>query len=291
MSRARGRAAVQAAGAAIVLPAALGAIAYRAAASGMDATARRRLRWALAAAGAAHLPAALLSGHLIARRRLAPLDEALDRRRRFAAEVTHELRAPIARLHTRAQLAARGLRAGADVAGEMDLLVADTARLGEVVDDVLRSARLDRPRSGAGPVDLAALASELAASELVRAGERGVTIAVSRQGPRHVVHGAEPALRRLLSALVDNALAHTGRGGHIWVTLSGTPAKVEVTVRDDGDGLDPEDAGRLFAGHSRDGLGLALAREVVDGHGGTITAAGRPGAGAAFTVRLPAASR
>jgi signal transduction histidine kinase len=98
----------------------------------------------------------------------------------------------------------------------------------------------------------------------------------------------------VLSALVDNALAHTSPGGHIWVTLAGTPAKVEVTVRDDGSGLDPGDAGRLFGGGRGEGvrhtgLGLALAREVVDGHGGTITADGRPGAGAAFTVRLPAA--
>jgi two-component system, OmpR family, sensor kinase len=175
----------------------------------------------------------------------------------------------------------------------MERLVADTAWLGEVVEDVLRSAR-PGPEQAGDPVDLAVLAAELAASEQVRARERGVTLDVSRRGRRHVVRGAEPALRRVLSALVDNALGHTGRGGHIRVTLAGTPAEVELTVRDDGSGLDPADAGRLFDGRRDEttrhtGLGLALAREVVHGHGGTLTADGRPGAGAAFTVRLPAA--
>jgi two-component system OmpR family sensor kinase len=69
-----------------------------------------------------------------------------------------------------------------------------------------------------------------------------------------------------------------------------------VAVADTGDGFDPADGGRLFdrfyrgagAGERRFGIGLALLREVVDGHGGTITAEGVPGAGATFTVRLPA---
>jgi two-component system OmpR family sensor kinase len=80
------------------------------------------------------------------------------------------------------------------------------------------------------------------------------------------------------------------------VELGRDHATVTVVVRDDGAGFDPADAERLFArggygDRRRFGLGLALAREVVAGHGGTIGAWGRPGKGAAFTIRLPGADR
>ena len=74
------------------------------------------------------------------------------------------------------------------------------------------------------------------------------------------------------------------------MTVFGGPEVVELTVRDDGVGLDPDDSERLFTRFVGRGfgLGLALVREVMDGHGGTITADGRLGTGAVFTVRLPA---
>ncbi|MFC7099285.1 sensor histidine kinase [Nonomuraea rubra] len=118
-----------------------------------------------------------------------------------------------------------------------------------------------------------------------------MSIEVRCDGPGDpVVRGVESALRRVISALLDNALGHTGPGGHIRVTLTGEPGTVCLTVRDDGAGLDPGDAERLFTRFEGTGfgLGLALVREVVDGHHGTITADGRPGGGAVFTVRLPA---
>ncbi|RKS71828.1 signal transduction histidine kinase [Actinomadura pelletieri DSM 43383] len=297
LSKIRGDVTVQVAGVAVLLLGILGTVVYRTAATGLDAPARRRLLRTVAATEAAALPVALLTGRAIADRTLAPLDEALARRRRFAADVGHELRAPLTRLHTRAQLTARRLRNGTDVTADVDRLVTGTRQLGEVVEDVLASAvPPGRGPAALVPVDLGALARELAAAESARALERGVTIEVtgpdgaSTGGP--VVPGRETALRRVLSALVDNALGHTHRGGRVRLSLSSTPALVELTVRDDGDGFDPRGAGHLFdrfasgrsGGH---GLGLALAREVVEGLGGTLTAEGGPGAGAAFTIRFP----
>jgi signal transduction histidine kinase len=263
---------------------------------------RRRLLRTLAAAEIAALLAALLIGQVLAGRAIAPLGEALDRQRRFTADVSHELRGPLTRLYVRAQLAARRLRRDADPGRgveDLERVVAGIGQLGEVVEDLLLSTQLRRHRRPFGPVDLAALADELVTAEKARAEERGVTI-TSRRIPdapgEHVVRGAESALRRVVSALLDNALCHTNPGGHIWVTLSHAPDQVRLTVRDDGVGLDPRDSDRLFApyvggprtAHRGLGLGLALVREVVDDHGGTIRVDGRPGAGATFTVRLPA---
>ncbi|MFC4116508.1 sensor histidine kinase [Nonomuraea zeae] len=259
---------------------------------------RQRLLRTLVAAELAGLLAVLLMGQVIARRAIAPLGEALVRQRRFAADVSHELRTPLTRLHTRAQLLARRLRGGTDpilLIDEVDQLIRGSRQLGEVVEDLLLSAQFQQLRRPFGPVDLAALAAELAVAESARAEARGVSIEVRCEGPGdHVVRGVESALRRVISALLDNALGHTDVGGHIWVTLSTGQDTVRLTVRDDGVGLDPDDAERLFtrfvgANHQGFGLGLALVREVVAGHHGTIAADGRPGRGATFTVHLPAA--
>ncbi|SEG90941.1 Signal transduction histidine kinase [Nonomuraea solani] len=255
---------------------------------------RQRLLRTLFGAEVAGLLAALLVGQVVSRHAIAPLGEALARQRRFAADVSHELRSPLTRLHTRAQLLSRRLRGGTDpilLIDEVDQLVIGTRQLGEVVEDLLRSAQLKRLRRPFGPVDLAVLATEPAVTENARAAAQRVIVEVRCDGPGdHVVRGVESALRRVISALLDNALGHTGAGGHIWVTLSSEPGTVQLVVRDDGAGLDPDDTERLFtpfvgAGF---GLGLALVREVVDGHNGTITVDGRPGGGATFTVRLPA---
>ncbi|TMR08756.1 HAMP domain-containing histidine kinase [Nonomuraea turkmeniaca] len=254
---------------------------------------RNRLLRTLAAAEIAGLLAALLVGQVISRRAIAPLGEALARQRRFAADVSHELRTPLTRLSTRAQLLARRVRGGTDpilLIDDVDQLVTGSRQLGEVVEDLLRSAQYKQLRRPFGPVDLAALAAEQAEAESARAQARGVSIEVRCEGAGdHVVRGVESALRRVVSALLDNALGHTSPGGHIWVTLSGDAGEVRLTVRDDGVGLDPADAERLFTRFVGGGygLGLALVREVVDGHHGTITADGRPGAGAVFVVRLP----
>ncbi|MCO6005192.1 HAMP domain-containing histidine kinase [Actinoallomurus purpureus] len=261
---------------------------------------RRRLYGALAAAEAAGLVAALLVGQLLSRRAIAPLGEALARQRRFVADASHELRTPLTQLHTRAQLLERRLRQDTDpsaLADEVRRMVTGTRQLGEVIDDLLLSAQLRQARGLFGTVDLGALADGLIAAESARAEARELILQVRRRdaGP-HIVRGVEPALRRVVTSLIDNAFGHTTPGGHITVTLARVGATVELEVHDDGVGLDPRDAERLFTRFARGehgagrrfGLGLALVREVVDGHGGTIEVDGRPGAGAAFTVRLPA---
>ncbi|MCU7731081.1 HAMP domain-containing histidine kinase [Actinoplanes sp. KI2] len=264
----------------------------------------RRLLAALGAAELLGLAAAALAGWLLAGRATAPLGEALARQRRFVADASHELRTPIAQLHTRAQLLDQDLRGGAtgaDLATDVHRLVAGTRQLGEIVDDLLLSTHLaDRTEAGT-EVDLGVVADGVAGSFAERARARTIELTVHTDPDRpSIVHGREAALRRVLTALVDNALNHTRDGGHIRIELDRLdgPDRVRLIVRDDGTGFAPGDAERLFDrfarghdDHRRFGLGLALAREVVTGHGGTIEAANLPGGGAAFTVRLPAGGR
>ncbi|MEU0789627.1 HAMP domain-containing sensor histidine kinase [Amycolatopsis sp. NPDC005961] len=238
------------------------------------------------------LLAAVLCGRVLACRAIRPLADALRRQRTFVADASHELRAPLTRLHTRAQLLAR--RSSGRDAEDLEQLVRGTRELGEVVEDLLLSAQAcDRPEFEL--VELGGLAEEAVAAEAVRAGESRVRLAVSRERRPYVVQGVPTALRRVLSALLDNALGHTPPGGSIEVWLGVPDEKhVELRIRDTGVGFPSADAERIFERFARGsdgdgrrfGLGLALVREVVTGHGGTIAAAGRPGDGATFTLRL-----
>ncbi|KUL22431.1 sensor histidine kinase [Actinoplanes awajinensis] len=331
---------------------------------------RRHLLTAFLSAALAGLFAAALTAVTVGRRAVAPLVEALGRQRRFVADASHELRTPIAQVHTRAQLLARRASAETD-RRELDRLVGATRRLGEIVDDLLLSARLaadpialPAPAQRLGqrlgrrisgrhpdptgrpmnqPVDLAWLAGDAVSAAAERAAERSVSVTVDVPTNPVPVVGVESALRRVAAELLANALTHT-TGGHLTVTVRTAPPNrafrggiAEMVVSDTGDGFDPADAERIFDrfhrgpatspdtaatpssspvtgpgpaaapgpspgpaagpgpgygfsyGQRRFGLGLALLREVVTSHGGTITADGHPGTGATFTVRLPLA--
>ncbi|MFB9835549.1 sensor histidine kinase [Actinoallomurus acaciae] len=260
---------------------------------------RQRLYLALTVAELAGLLAALVTGQVLARRAISPLEEALRRQRRFVADASHELRTPLTRLHTRAQLLARRAST-ADIDKDLRTIVSDTRQFGEVIEDLLMSAQLGHATARRDLVDLATVVESVADAESARAQARSIALTVNRDPGGYLVLGVPAALRRVVSALVDNALDHTAPGGHIELALDRTGKRREVvlTVRDDGVGFDQDQERLIFErfkhGNTGDGrrfgLGLALVREVVDSHGGRVSAAGEPGRGAAFTVRLPSAS-
>jgi signal transduction histidine kinase len=263
---------------------------------------RNRLLFSLGVAAVIGIAGAAGVGALIGRRAVRPLGEALGLQRRFVADASHELRTPLTVLHTRAQLLRRRLAGQTDDAAtraELDRLVRDAKSLGEVVTDLLLAAELEHAPQRGEPVDVSTVAREVVASLSVLADEREVALTAS--GTDHAVYvvGIEAALRRALTALVDNALAHTGSGGHVGVRVSAAEGDVVLAVADDGEGLDPAEArelARRFArGTARDGgrrfgLGLALVDEVARVHGGRLDVDGAPGHGATFTLRLPASA-
>lgn len=255
-----------------------------------------RVRAAMLAAAALGVLGAALVGGLLARRAVRPLAEALALQRRFVADASHELRTPLTVLTTRAQLLRRHVDARG-VADEADQLVRDAQAMGEVVNDLLLSAELRHVPQRGEPVDLQALADEVVASLLPLAQERGVAF-VRTGSAEATVRGARSALRRAVSSLADNAIAHTPAGGHVSIDVGTDGAEVSVAVVDDGEGLDPSAARamvRRFArGTTRDegrrfGLGLALVEEVARAHGGRLEIDGSPGAGASFTLVVPSA--
>lgn len=261
---------------------------------------RDHLWFALAVAELVGLLAAAVTGVVLGRRAVAPLVEALTRQERFVTDASHELRTPITQVYTRAQVLARQAAAQEMPDPHRDglaRLAASAGRLGEVLDDLLLSASLAadpaRP-SERRPVDLVALARSVVAEEADRIRARRLTVVVDGPPRPLVVDGIESALRRAVGEVLSNAISHTPAGGRIEVALSHSAGMVQLAVTDTGPGFDPAAVDQLFQRFHRGsgdggryGLGLALLREVVTRHGGTVAAAGRPGRGARFTIRLP----
>lgn len=261
-----------------------------------------RLVIALVVSGVIATIAAGGIGLVLARRSIRPLADALALQRRFVADAGHELRTPLTLLSTRAQLLRRHVvtqptRApDEELRSGLDEIVDDSRALTEIVQDLLTAADPRQTAESEG-VDLGDLAATVVRSAKARADERGLTIDV-RSDPDAVVTGAPVSLRRMIVALVDNALDHAAVV--VRVTVSTSRDRVILTVEDDGPGFSAGVEDRAFErfatardaqpGDDRSrhyGLGLALVAEVVNRHHGTVEAANRDTGGAVVTVRLP----
>ena len=264
---------------------------------------RARLLSSLALAELAGIAASILVVALFTRRSVRPLAQALALQRRFVADASHELRAPLTVLHTRAQLLARRVHTGDLEAArrDADALVDDTRVLNGIVDDLLASATMTAGHPEGSRVDIAAVAASVCDSMSAHATSLGVTLSCRTAGDHAEVIGSESALRRALTALVDNALGHEHSGGTVQVTVQRNAQNVVIAVADDGVGIDDATMATLFNRFARGaahttrpdresyGIGLALVREVVQAHGGDIRVASKLGEGATFSVTLPAA--
>ncbi|MDX1872497.1 HAMP domain-containing sensor histidine kinase [Mycolicibacterium sp. 120266] len=267
---------------------------------------RSRLLLALAIAELAGIAASVAVVVLLTRRSIRPLTEALALQRRFVADASHELRAPLTVLHTRIQMLSRRFDAGDTHAAkeQIEALASDTRALAAVIEDLLASASMTAGGAPRERVDLAQLAESVRDTMAEHAESTGVRLVVEHgtdEPHECVVHGSSSALRRALSALVDNALAHQHAGGTITLRVSRRGGRVIVDVQDDGVGIDRDAMSTLFdrfshghahtviGGPRRYGIGLALVREIATAHRGDITVSQTPGGGATFTLSVPAA--
>ncbi|WP_369201557.1 sensor histidine kinase [Streptomyces sp. PU-14G] len=220
---------------------------------------------------------------------LAALEGSVERQRRFVADASHELRSPIASLRTQLEVAA----AHPELL-DVDGAVEDTVRLQALAADLLLLARLDAgERPGQGRVSLAALVREQAGQ---RTGDpHPLRIASLDEGE---VRGSAAQLGRVLGNLLDNGQRHAA--GQVTVEVRREGETLALAVSDDGEGVPEAERERIFerfvrldAARSRDeggaGLGLAIARDVAERHGGTLQVDGPPEGGARFVLRLPAA--
>jgi signal transduction histidine kinase len=226
---------------------------------------------------------------------LSRLAEAQQRQRDLVSDTAHELRSPIASI--RAQLeVALDHPDGLDWAETARDVHADTLRLARLTEDLLLLARLDGQHLRHQPTDLAALCESVAA----RYATARVPVRAETAG-QFVVAGDQDALARLLVNLLDNAVRHAA--SRVCVSVREDGGRAVLTVTDDGPGIPPEDAERVFGRFARlddararagedsteadgAGLGLAIVRSTAEAHGGSVSL-GDAGPGLRAVVRLP----
>jgi len=222
-------------------------------------------------------------------------DEA--QRRTLLADVTHELRTPL----TVVQGSVEAILDGVHPADETHLtaILEETRVLDRLIED-LRTLALSE--SGAlslhrEPTDLAILATDAATSFAAAAAAAGVEIATNVADDLPLLEVDPVRIREVIGNLVANALRHTPPGGRIEIDARRVagPAggRIEIAVRDTGSGIDPELLPHVFdrfargSGSTGSGLGLSIARGLVELHGGTIEASARGGGGTRILIRLP----
>ncbi len=226
----------------------------------------------------------------------------IDATEAFAADLAHEIKNPLASLRS----AVDSLMAVRDPELQAQLLAVvrdDVLRLDRLISDISEASRLDAQLSRAkfDPVDLGAMLAAMADERTARGVERDIRLRFDAPiGPMPRVMGEGARLERVFANLIDNAISFSPDGGTVALSLIASGEMLEVRVEDEGPGV-PEEAreaifrrfhtdrpeGEEFGKHS--GLGLAIARTIVEGHQGTIGAETREDRmrGARFVVRLP----
>jgi len=225
-----------------------------------------------------------------------------DAQRRFVANASHEMRTPIAALKGLLELLEDGAINEPDVATDfVHTMQLEVDRLGRLVADLLTLAQLE---AGSFKLRQQPESASLLAEEVVRvmrtlADRRGVALAVELPDGDVEVECDRDRVVQVLLGFVDNALKHSEQGQHVTVRVSVRGQCALFEVADQGPGIEPELAERIFdrffrADESRAaphgaGLGLSIAKEIVEAHGSTIRLSETPGGGATFGFELPIA--
>lgn len=226
------------------------------------------------------------------------VDQALRRERELLANISHELRTPMARIRVALELAAEADPAKARE--HLEGVAGDLSELERLVDDVLMAARLDR---AGNPAPIPLRKRTIPAGEVIddavahfRRAHGGRELQVNVEGALPELEADPEMLRRAIDNVLDNAAKYSDAAVSLHAAV--VDGVLRVRAEDRGAGIDPADQARLFtpffrADHSRSratggvGLGLALSRRILEAHGGTISLESKVGQGTVVTLTVP----
>ena len=221
-------------------------------------------------------------------------------RRDLVANVSHELKTPITAIRAHLENLLDGVERTEP--GDLQVMLAQSERLGRLVEQLLDLSRLE---SGEVPlrreeVALAPLVAQVVSEIEVACADRDVALTSDLPEDLPAIEADPERVHQVLFNLVDNAVRFTPEGGAVRIEAERHDGSVEVSVADTGVGIPEAALPRLFErfyrvdssrarGDGGTGIGLAIARSVVEAHGGTIRAESEPGHGSTFTFDLPLA--
>ncbi|WP_049927689.1 ATP-binding protein [Halopiger goleimassiliensis] len=226
------------------------------------------------------------------------LEASNERLEQFAYAASHDLQEPLRMVTSYLQLLERryGDDLDADALEFIDFAVDGAERMREMIEGLLEYSRVETQGDPLEPVDLNAILADVRDDLGVRIEESDADV-VAEELPR--VDGDASQLRQVFQNLLSNAIQYSGDDPpHVRVGAERTGAMWEISVRDEGVGIDPDDQDRIFEvfqrlhsheEHPGTGIGLAVCRRIVERHGGDIRVESEPGGGTTFSVTLPAA--
>ncbi|MEP6593754.1 MAG: ATP-binding protein, partial [Acidobacteriota bacterium] len=223
----------------------------------------------------------------------------------FMATLSHELRTPLNAILGYAQLINQGIYTGNHQASAMGVLTRNAEALRQIIDDVLDVSRITsgKLRLRIQPVRMEDILGNAIATVQPAADAKGVSIQLVAEPEAGAVSGDPDRLQQVIWNLLSNAVKFTPPEGRVDLRLERVNGAVQMIVKDEGQGIDPaflphlferfrQADSRLSREHGGLGLGLAIVRELVELHGGTVSGSSDgPGTGATFIVRLPSANR
>jgi signal transduction histidine kinase len=231
---------------------------------------------------------------------LARLEETLDRQRRFVADASHELRTPLTSIHGYAQVLEEWALRDPQIGPEsVAAIKRESERMKGLVENLLELARGDEGmKLHLKDDNLTEVVEE--AAESARAAWNG-KVHIERPTPKQRVqrvraHFDRDRLRQALSILLDNAVKYTPEGGRVTISIVEEDGSVGVEVSDTGIGIPEDQIPHVFERFYRAedarsteglGLGLSIARQIVEDHGGSIEVRSKPREGSTFILRIP----
>ncbi len=270
-----------------------------------EQTALHSLVLVLVGGGGLGLLLSLAAAWFLSGRALIPIQQAFQRQQEFVADASHELRTPLTVLRSATDLLDQHRDQPIESEGELfDDVRAEIARMERLAQDLLTLARSD----GGGrelmtaPLEVADIASEVVRRTTPLASNHGVQLSLHARAPASIVDADPDRVQQVLLILVDNAIKHTRPGGRVDVHVRNHNQSAQVEVADNGSGIAPEHLPRIFDRFYRadkararagggTGLGLAIAKTLVEAHGGQLHLASTQGAGTQVTMSLPLANR
>lgn len=221
----------------------------------------------------------------------------------FISQVSHELRTPLTTIKTLVGLLREGSQDGDEVREYLDIIESEVNRQAQLVNDLLEMGRLETGKVSwtVVEVSLSEVAEQAMRACLPLATEKQIVLTGHPLPALPKVMGTPRRLNQVLVNLLDNAIKYTPPGGRVTVEAGSDEASVWVAVRDTGQGISKSDLPHVFekfyqvkrAGWNAEGvgLGLAIARQIVEALDGTIGVESDAGSGSCFTVRLPRARK
>jgi signal transduction histidine kinase len=238
---------------------------------------------------------ALFAGNGITRR---ALEDAFARQRRFTADASHELRAPLAVIRAESDLALRKERSPGEYRSAISTIAAEADRIESLIVDLLAAARAESRTLKRERVNVAELIGDVCARLRPAAAAKGAAVEITADGDARVL-ADRTSLERAMLAIGHNAVKHARANGRVNLAVVSAAGEIEICVRDDGPGFSAEalqhaferfwrdDAGRS---HGGTGLGLPIAKATVEAFGGKIALLNVPdGEGAEVRIRFPSA--